>query len=191
MKLNKKGFMLAEVVVVAAVISTALVTMYIGLNRLTQAYETRNRYYDIDAMQIAMEVNDMIKKNNFLNTISEECPTSNNLLNCSDDLSDYYNDYFYINYIGDNKSGFSKYNDINIYYSSFDRSNIENTKSNINSLKSLDVTNTTNTFKDYVDYLSNNIDFSGNYNYLIIVELQKKDVDNSYYYTLKVGDNNA
>lgn len=171
MKLNKKGFMLAEVVVVAAVISTALVTMYIGLNRLTQAYETRNRYYDIDAMQIAMEVNDYITRNNISNIATGQF-LENNLE--SSLLSPY-----------ESSSG---YHEIKIYYSPFDKNNEENTKSNINSLKS---PNVTNTFKDYVDYLSNNIDFSGNYNYLIIVELQKKDVDNSYYYTLKVGDNNA
>ena len=54
MKLNKKGFMLAEVVVSASVIAVILVTLYIGLNRMTSAYETRNRYYDIDAQQVAM-----------------------------------------------------------------------------------------------------------------------------------------
>ena len=42
--------MLAEVVVVSAVISTVLVTMYIAINRVSSAYETRNSYYDIDAL---------------------------------------------------------------------------------------------------------------------------------------------
>ena len=53
--------MLAEVVVVSAVISTVLVTMYIAINRVSSAYETRNNYYDIDALFFAEEINDLIK----------------------------------------------------------------------------------------------------------------------------------
>ena len=60
-KLGRKGFMLAEVVVVSAVISTVLVTMYIAINRVSSAYETRNSYYDIDALFFAEEINDLIK----------------------------------------------------------------------------------------------------------------------------------
>ena len=55
--------MLAEVVVVSAVISTVLVTMYIAINRVSSAYETRNSYYDIDALFFAEEINDLIKEN--------------------------------------------------------------------------------------------------------------------------------
>ena len=56
--------MLAEVVVVSVVVATVLVTMYIGLNKISSAYETRNRYYDIDAEYYAMEVNDNYDKRN-------------------------------------------------------------------------------------------------------------------------------
>ena len=64
MKLNRKGFMLAEVVVSASVVAVVLVTMYIGINRMTAAYDKRNRYYDLDAQQVAMEVNDALVRNN-------------------------------------------------------------------------------------------------------------------------------
>ena len=63
MKLNRKGFMLAEVVVSASVVAVVLVTMYIGINRMTAAYDKRNRYYDLDAQQVAMEVNDALVRN--------------------------------------------------------------------------------------------------------------------------------
>lgn len=64
--------MLAEVVVVSAVISTVLVTMYIAINRVSSAYETRNNYYDIDALFFAEEINDLIK--------DKEPPTESKLL---------------------------------------------------------------------------------------------------------------
>lgn len=60
--------MLAEVVVVSAVISTVLVTMYIAINRVSSAYETRNSYYDIDALFFAEEINELIKGKEPTNT---------------------------------------------------------------------------------------------------------------------------
>lgn len=168
MKLNKKGFMLAEVVVSASVIAVILVTLYIGLNRMTSAYETRNRYYDIDAQQVAMEVNDFFKRNDvYLEKISE----TGNLIEISDEFSVYFSDNFY----GDN--GLLKklgYSNANVYYSSFDKNNLSNLKNNTNK----------NTFNDYLDYLIQKTDFDENYSYFIVVELQKNN--DYYYYTLKV-----
>ena len=85
MKLNKKGFMLAEVVVSASVIAVILVTLYIGLNRMTSAYEKRNRYYDIDAQHVAMEVNDALIRGNYLDSVKSSANTSSNYIyNMSD-----------------------------------------------------------------------------------------------------------
>ena len=44
MKLNRKGFMMAEVVVVSAVIVTVLETLFTGINKVSTAYEKRNKY---------------------------------------------------------------------------------------------------------------------------------------------------
>ena len=51
MKLNRKGFMMAEVVVVSVIICTVLVTLYTSLVRINNAYDTRNRYYDINTFK--------------------------------------------------------------------------------------------------------------------------------------------
>ena len=61
MKLYKKGFLLAEVVIVASVVSTVLIFLYVALSRMSNAYDMRNRYYDIDAMYAAIEINDSYK----------------------------------------------------------------------------------------------------------------------------------
>ena len=60
MKLNCKGFMLAEVVVVSVIICTVLVTLYTSLVRINNAYDTRNRYYDINTLYFTEEVNDIL-----------------------------------------------------------------------------------------------------------------------------------
>lgn len=82
--------MLAEVVVVSAVISTVLVTMYIAINRVSSAYETRNSYYDIDALFFAEEINDLIK--------DKELQTDSNPKLSLGDLSTAYQNQDYLNY---------------------------------------------------------------------------------------------
>lgn len=79
--------MLAEVVVVSAVISTVLVTMYIAINRVSSAYETRNSYYDIDALFFAEEINDLIK--------DKKLQTDSNLKLLLGDLSTAYQNLGY------------------------------------------------------------------------------------------------
>lgn len=82
--------MLAEVVVVSAVISTVLVTMYIAINRVSSAYETRNSYYDIDALFFAEEINDLIK--------DKGLQTDSNHKLLLGDLSTAYQNQDYLNY---------------------------------------------------------------------------------------------
>lgn len=170
MKMNKRGFILSEVVIVAAVISTILVFLYISLNRMSQAYETRNRYYDIDAIYATIEINNILNEGNYIETYTEQNLHYINLINNdgNDDVKAYKNFYSNTNYT------------INeVYYA----------ESNIESLKGLSNELNDNKFdlKDYIDYLKDNINYN-NYDYLIIIELKKGD--DLYYYTLKVGDSN-
>lgn len=67
MKLNCKGFMLAEVVVVSVIICTVLVTLYTSLVRINNAYDTRNRYYDINTLYFTEEVNDILIYMGYIN----------------------------------------------------------------------------------------------------------------------------
>lgn len=171
MKLNKKGFMLAEVVVSASVIAVILVTLYIGLNRMTSAYETRNRYYDIDAQQVAMEVNDALIRGNYLDSVKSSANTSSNYIYKM-------SDWFAADYQGfpdQLKSNFD-YNDVKVFFSLY-------TEEKLRELKEI---YTSVSFGNYIDYLLDRIDFNESYSYFIVVELQKKDVNDCYYYALRV-----
>ena len=173
MKLNRKGFMLAEVVVSASVVAVVLVTMYIGINRMTAAYDKRNRYYDLDAQQVAIEVNNIFVRNpNYLSDETDGILKNNKsdlVFNLCDDLSDNY-DTFPAGLM----SNFG-YKSVKIYFSLYN-------KDRLNELKT--VTNVTETLKQYIDYISDKTDFSEDYSYFIVVELKKND--DYYYYTLKV-----
>lgn len=168
MKMNKKGFMLAEVVIVAAVISTVLIFMYISINRMSNAYDTRNRYYDIDAMQVAMEINDTLDNSYDEVEYYIKIPNNNRLIN-------FYN--------GNNNFN----NTVAAYY----------IKSNMVSITELyDSLEIDAYLKEYIEYLKDNIIFN-NYNYLLLVELKDKNISNEelsignvHFYTLKVGDAN-
>lgn len=50
MNLNRKGFMLAEVTIVAAIAVAIIVSMYTSSSRMIDAYETRENYYDVDTI---------------------------------------------------------------------------------------------------------------------------------------------
>lgn len=49
-KINNKGFMLAEVVIVSAVMVTTLVGLYTGFSNTYKAYEVKSSYYDANTM---------------------------------------------------------------------------------------------------------------------------------------------
>ena len=159
MKLGRNGFMLVEVVVVSAVIATVLVTMFIAINRVSSAYSTRDSYNSVDALYLAMAVNDILRENNGLSDLvcnkrnAKEIPYSN-----FESLKEAYKD------IGS----------INLYYSPYDRDKVLSLKKN------------KATFDGFIDYISNKLDYSNtNYNYLIISELCKTE-DDCYYYALKL-----
>ena len=163
MRLNKKGFMMAEVVVVSVIICTALVTLYTGINRVSNAYKIRNKYYDINALYMAEKANLYLINTSNIN----ELITNNKSVKISDsNLNNITNIY---------KSSNSD-STTNIYFSMYNKNKI-NDLTNINSINV--------TFKDFVTYLDGHLDYNEDYNYLIISEICN-DKDDCNYYGLKV-----
>ena len=165
MKLNEKGFMLAEVVVVSVVIATTLVTLYVALNRLISAFDTRNTYYDIDSAYFAVEVNNILIENGEINTLINNGTHS---LLTSDEIIDYKN--FIIDEL--------LFYNFSAFYTPYPK-----TKNEILSVKNIE--GVSQTFKHYIDYLSGNIELNDEYNYAIISEICQTE-DDCRYYTLKV-----
>lgn len=52
--------MLAEVIIVSSIVVTVLVTMYTGLNKLFVKYDELSRYYNVDAIYMAKNVEDYL-----------------------------------------------------------------------------------------------------------------------------------
>ena len=163
MKFGRKGFMMAEVVVVSVVIAVVLITLFTGLNRVSSAYEKRDRYYDIDALYLAMMENDALIENRSINNLIK---TGNSIKITNDDVNLLLNTY--------------NNDDVNLYFSLYE-------KGKIDELKDLSTTEETTkkTTKEFIDYLKDKFDFNDDYNYVIISEICK-NVDDCYYYALKV-----
>ena len=156
MKLNNRGFMLAEVVVVSVVIATVLVTLYVALNRLTSAFETRNTYYDVNTAYLAAEVNNILVEDGSINDLI----LAKDIKDLSSDMSDILELYS-----GNKKVYFSPYSNYIV--------EIKNESDN-------------QTFKDYIDYLNDNFNYNGEYSYVIIAEMCVSDRTDCHYYTLRV-----
>ena len=164
MKFGRKGFMMAEVVVVSVVIAVVLITLFTGLNRVSSAYEKRDRYYDIDALYLAMMENDALIENRSINNLINDGTST--IIEANDDVNLLLNTY--------------TNDDVNLYFSLYE-------KGKIDELKDLSTTEETTkkTTKEFIDYLKDKFDFNDDYNYVIISEICK-NVDDCYYYALKV-----
>lgn len=158
MKINKKGFMLAEVVIVAMVITTVLVFLYVSINRMSLAYDKRDRYYNIDAMEVAMGVNDSLDSTYDSVIYFQAVPSSNSFIN-------FYN------------NNNLKYTPV-AYYA----------KSNLTSLESLKNSLSDDYLKEYIDYLEDKLALDSYNYLVIVKLTDKDNQDNVYFYTLKVGD---
>lgn len=68
MKLNKKGFMMAEVIVVSSIVLITLTSLYMSYNKIYSTYKKRINYYDVSIIYDL----DQIRRNEVIAT-----PTNN------------------------------------------------------------------------------------------------------------------
>lgn len=151
--INNKGFMLAEVVIVSAILITTLTSLYIGFAKVYKAYEERSNFFDVDSIYALKNIEDELIDEGVFNTIINDIKNNEyvfydqkNLLNDSYTniylrtiMENYSIEYFYI----------TKYNE-----------------NNLNTIINLDSDNIV--LNDFLSYLNKNLDFSINYNYIFI-----------------------
>lgn len=166
MRINRKGFMLAEVVVVSVIVCVCLVSLATGISRVSKAYDTRNRYYDINALYMAEKANLFLIDNGEINKLLDK-GTSGKI--DKEDLNKV------IEFYKTSDAG----SEVNIYFTKYNKDKIESMKN---------IENTKQTYKDFIDYLGGHLDFENedkDYNYMLISEICN-DSDDCYYYGLKV-----
>lgn len=157
-KFGNKGFMMAEVVVVSVIVAVTLVTLYTSVNRITTAFNLRNRYHDLDCLNLSIAVNDELIKNGEINT----------LMNGSDSFKEISDD------VNNIKSLYNDYDWIEVYFLKNGTTIDDNLKEKIYNA----------TAKEYFEYLSKHGD--DKYNYYIVSEICKTGANDCFYYGLGV-----
>ena len=154
LKLNKKGFMMAELVIVSAIILVTLVSLYTSYNKIYSIYKSRVDYYDVATLYRVGYYRDILNEYDLMDDAMNKA-ASDKIVNIYYDAL--FNGMFssipsYVNPSYEEDSVFLVYNNKNeIDGSIFGGINVNPT------------------FKDYVDYLKNSIDFS-NFEYMLIME---------------------
>ena len=134
--MNNKGFMMAEVIVVSAIILVFMTGLYLSYGKLFSLYNTRVNYYDSDTLYgIAYYRDTLIKEDKINNLLSTVKSSSNKYLNLFTNTLDQVN-------TGDNL--------FLVYHA----------KDNLSKIPSNSISKT---FKEYIDYLEDSATFRSNY----------------------------
>lgn len=150
---NNKGFMLAEVVIVSAVLITTLVSLYAGFAKVYKAYEERSSFFDTDSIYALKSIEDTLIDEGLFNNIINEINTSNYVSYLAENLTDdsYINSYL--------KELLGNYNIEYFYITKYDNA----------SLITIMESDTDNiVFNDFLTYLQKNLTFDNNYNYIFL-----------------------
>ena len=150
---NNKGFMLAEVVIVSAVLITTLVSLYAGFAKVYKAYEERSSFFDTDSIYALKSIEDTLIDEGLFNNIINEINTSNYVSYLAENLTDdsYINSYL--------KELLGNYNIEYFYIAKYDSA----------SLTTIMESDTDNiVFNDFLTYLQKNLNFDDNYNYIFV-----------------------
>lgn len=141
-KMNDKGFMMAELVVVSSIVLVVLVAMYTSFNKIYSIYKSRIGYYDVTTLYRLGFYRDVLVYNNTIEGLKNNA-VSSGIVEITNSIpgEDNVDDKVFMIYNNKKKIDSSIFGSINV----------------------------SSTFKDYVDYLKDSIDFS-NFEYMLIME---------------------
>lgn len=160
---NNKGFMLAEVVIVSAILITTLTSLYAGFARVYKAYEERSSFFDIDSIYALKNIEDTLIDNMEFNNIIKTIDANNYVYYNNEELisDNYINSYL--------KSIMTNYNIEYFYITEYSMYGIN---------KIINIDNSNIVFNDFLIYLEKNLVFDGNYGYILLA----KTVDGRFAY---------
>ena len=164
MKINKKGFMMAELVVVSAIVLTTLVSLYTSYNKIHSIYKSRVGYYDVTTLYRLGYYRDFMDEYDLLEV------GMNKALNNEDKFITIYKSVD-----GHGKFNSDIFSSLPSYVKINEQGNIEDTVFLVYNNKSVidssmfDKVTINSTFKDYINFLKDSIDFS-KFEYMLIME---------------------
>lgn len=152
--MNRKGFMMAELVVVSSIVLITLVGLYTSYNKIYSIYKTRIRYYDVVTLYRLGYYRDILKVNNILYDVVD---SSNN------GIVEVYNS-------SNNDSSIFSLPEIERPSGVEDRVYMINNAGGSIDREMFATMNLHTTFLDYIDFLENSIDNFAEFSYMLIME---------------------
>ena len=174
MKLDKKGFMLAEIIIVSAIIVTTVVGLYAGFSNTYKAYETRSSYVDTKTIYSLKEFENFLIDEMILNNITNnyiKIEKENNSFSIKN--KDYHN-AFLTNF-------FETYYIEELYLVKYNDNNLDiNKAGNSDFIKNID-----NDFQDYIKFYLSQLD-NPDYDLYDYIILAKTKNDKEKYSALRI-----
>lgn len=164
-KLNCKGFMMAEVIIVSTVILSTLVGLYTIFNKMYIVYTERSYYYNVDCVYVGKSIYEyLVSSSQFVSILNSDNFNNNNNYN----LITKENDSYKCNGLEDTicQGLGNTYKIKNAIIFPYNKDVLSSYSNN----SSFDVR-----LKDYLDYLSTSLNFDDDFSYIIIVELENGD----------------
>lgn len=162
--INKKGFMMAELVVVSAIVLVTLVSLYTSYNKIYSVYKSRVGYYDVATLYRLGYYRDLFNEYDVMNILKDKAKTDKIVAINKVTEKNKFNELISSSLGGANPP--NKEDSVFLVY---------NNKVQIDS-SIFGSINVNPTFKDYVDYLKESIDFS-NFEYMLVMERCNLDGD--------------
>ena len=191
--MNKKGFMMAELIVVSSIILVSLVSMYGSFIKIHSAYKTKMSYYDVATLYRLGYYRDVLKENKVNDTTSkldeiiESMNSTNNIVEIYNSEKD-----FKISDFPDDDEIKNVYDRVFIIYNKKYNNPDEEYIINVDGFDDLE-NKVHVTFLDYVNYLNGNINNYSDFEYMMIMERCNKqvsgdidDTDNCKYAYLEI-----
>ena len=146
-KLNNKGFMLVEVIIVTVIVATLMTSLYVAFTRVYKVYDLKSRYSNIDGIYALNTIMNYYIENVSMNKLIND--TKDKYINIRSNSS-YCNTNNYCEKI---KNIIDNYKINNLYI--IDKEKL---------IDNINEEDTTQTLKDYINYLNDTLDKTDNNN---------------------------
>ena len=150
-KINDRGFMLTETLIVATFLVTTLLFIYVQFNKITKTYDTSFKYNTINGLYAANNIKKYISNDGIANLKNALAGESVDFVSISDCSNTYFKEVEYCQVLMNNS---------NIKTALFTKENLASLKSNTNGLDQ--------TMIDFINYINDD----GTSDYRIIIEFK-------------------
>ncbi len=188
--MNKKGFMLAELIITSTIVVAAMIGLYASFNKLYSLYKVRNNYYDIDGIYATKEMTKSLINNDLNDFVGKTIENGHYKFLIEYDSTNKKSKCNFLDTDPNNEicnTILNVYHIKNMIFSEYDKCILDSDSNECTLVSSDSIPIKDETFKEYVNYVINYYDIKESdtdYNYVILTEIEENQ--NTYYSNLRI-----